>query len=223
MSFFSTLLFLYPAPLPSMTVGRLRELADRLHAANLTKPQSRLTNLQLKYGDRIDCDYEELPDECDYIERDKEYAELWPSSTMSDKSLYRAYLSIGSLESSVSKSLTAMATPETTYEFIAPDQLSLSIGPAPVSTLESEEPTCFSLLSVSLSGNGFFSWQPLSAYWKSVRSTPTIQTVAEICREFLPVPEFERLESLKDDIGDLFLNYEGYRTGDWIVSIEETG
>ena len=237
MSFFSSLVFLYPGPPPAITLGDLRAFADRLQSSGLCRP-SRLTALELKFGEAIDSDYEDtMPMEWneagtsgrfleypwDYEARDKDWNDLWPSQDFAEKRLYRAYLSIGSLEPAVSKALTAMSSPETTYEFIAPDQLSLQIGPAIPSTLETEEPICFSLLSVKLSGNGFFTWQPLSVYWDAIRSSSPIATISQICRDSFPAPEFDRLDDLRADIGPLFLNDEGYKAGDWIISVSETG
>ena len=237
MSFFSSLIFLYPGPPPPMTLGMLRDFANRLKDSGLTR-HSRLTALDLKFGKPIDSDYEDtMPMEWndagttgrflkypwDYESRDNEWLELWPSPERNDELIYRAYLSIGSLEKDVSKALTAMASHETTYEFIAPDQLSLEIGPALPSTMETEEPICFSLFSVRFSGNGFFTWQPLSAYWDSIHFTSPVSTIMNICRDAFPAREFAKLDDLKDDIGELFLNYEGYTPGDWIVSVSETG
>jgi hypothetical protein len=237
MSLFSSLVFLYPGPPPVITVGDLRAFADRLQGAGLTRP-SRFTALELKFGEAIDSDYEDtmpmvrnkagnsgmlLRYPWDYEARDKDWADLWPAYDLAEKRLYRAYLSIGSLEPAVSKALTAMASPETTHEFFAPDQLSLQIGPAMPSTLETEEPICFSLLSVRLSGNGFLTWQPLAAYWDAIRSSLPVATISQICRDSFPAPEFEELNELREDIGPLFLNDEGYTAGDWIISVSETG
>jgi hypothetical protein len=236
MSLFSSLVFLYPSPPPTITVGTLRAFAEHFQKAGLAR-QSRLTALKLKWGKAIDSDYEDtMPMEWtaagtgrfleypwDHESKGKGWPDLWPSNDMNDKQIYRAYLSLGSLEPTVSKSLTAMASEETAYDFIAPDQLSLEIGPAIQSTLETKEPICFSLFSVNLSGNGYFSWQPLSSYWNAIRATSSFSAVTSICRSSFPVREFARLEDLREDIGDLFLNYEDYSVGDWIVSIRETG
>jgi hypothetical protein len=237
MSFFSSLIFLYPGPPPALTLGDLRIFANRLKESGLASP-SRLSALELKFGKPIDSDYEDtMPMEWDesgttgqFLEypwdhesRGKDWPDLWPSTERDGELVYRAYLSIGSLEPDVSKALTSMASKETTYEFIAPDQLSLEIGPALPSTLETEELVCFSLFSVRFSGNGFFTWQPLPAYWDTIRASAPIATLMKVCRESFPAPEFARLDDLRDDIGDLFLNYEGYTPGDWIVSVSETG
>ena len=109
------------------------------------------------------------------------------------------------------------------YEFIAPDQLSISIGPSAPATLSTDEPICFSFISVSLSGNGFFTWQPLSEYWHQIGSSAVIQGIQQVCRETFPAPEFESLDDLRDDIGELFLNSAEYQSGDWIVSVSESG
>ena len=236
MSLFSSLVFLYPSPPPIITVGNLRAFANQFQEAGLAR-QSRLSALKLKLGKPIDSDYEDtMPMEWtaagtgrfleypwDHESSEERWLDLWPSSDMDDKQIYRAYLSLGSLEPTVSKALTAMASKETAYEFIAPDQLSLEIGPAIQSTLETKVPICFSLLSVNLSGYGYFTWQPLSSYWNSIRGAPPVSTIMSICKSSFPVREFARLEDLREEIGDLFLNNEDYSVGDWIVSVRETG
>ena len=237
MSLFSSLVILLPGPPPKISVRAFRDFSEALRDLNISE-SSTLTKLKFKFGDSIDCDYEDtspmewnasgtsahfLEYPWDHQSTAQDWESLWPPEDSNSTNLYRGYFSFGSLKSSFSSELTAMKSSDTQYEFFSPDQLSVQIDPVLPSTLDTELPSCFSFISVNLSGNGFISWQELSLYWDQIRASPELQSLLGVCRQAFPAPEFQRVEDVLDDIGCLFLNYSDYAPGDWIVTVQETG
>jgi len=241
MSAFSSLIIFYPGTPPRITVRELRAFCDRLRETLSLRDS--LLAVDIKYGKSIDqdfdstnkIDWEETGTSVgmgtstgfpwDHEERTGSWAELWPKPAYDSRVLYRAYIGLGSLPCETSRELTAMKNRETTYEFIAPDTLSLQIDPVRPETLDGKalDYDCYGFIGLSFAGNGFFTWQPLPKYWESAQRSPTISTVLTLCREAFPVPRLDVLPRMKDDLGDLFLNREEYQDGDWVVSVRETG
>jgi hypothetical protein len=239
MSIFSSLILFYPGQPPPLKLHELRAFCDQLR--KILALRDVYLGVNIKYGKSIDQDLEStnkinwdesgiigqtVSYDWDYKKQNLPWPELWPKVAFDSRRLYRAYVNLGSLPKPVITELTAMRDRETTYEFIVPDSISVQIDPVCPATLSSEtEDTCCGFVELSFSGNGFFTWQPLSRYWEAVRGLPTIPRLLRLCRETFPVPALadDDLDRLKSHLGELFLNRNDYQQGDWIVSVSETG
>lgn len=233
MSLFSSLCLFYPGKPPKFTVGDLRLFSSKLRQEFAFGRF--IQSVELKYGKSIDRDlkttnlmeqvgtfmWQTVSYPWDYEKREGEWNDLWPEPSHDSKVLYRANISFGSLPSGVSDELTAMS-PIDNRSYIAPDCLSLHIDPFSPGTLAGEDLSCFGMISLNLAGNGFFTWQPLPEYWQRVRNAPSLTILRRLCRESFPAPAFS-LEQFRRDLGPLFMNYEDYKSGDWIVTVSETG
>ena len=245
MSFFSSLAIFYPGRPPLPTVGELRRFCDELRAAFALRDV--LLHVGLQYGANdpaafdatqevswnesltigtLPLEEDREPEQWHHERTQLPWPQLWPESDNDARTIHRAYIHLGALTKDASRDLTAH-NPDKARAFIAPDGLSVSINPAYAMTLGTEFPEdqdlCYGFLQLGFSGNGYFTWQPLEAYWQAVRHTTTLQTALRLCRENFPVPVREDLEPLKAALGSLFLNRDEYQTGDWIVSVSETG
>ena len=235
MSLFSSLLIFYPSDPPKITLAEARTFCDQLR--NILSLRDILLAVDIKYGESIDQDDEttnlmewnetgttgrfvQYP--WDHEGRNLPWTELWPGRDAEVRHLYRASIGLGRLPKPVGTELMAMRDEKTSHEFVAPDSLSFQIDPVLPATLNTTELFAYGYIGLSFSGNGFFSWQPLSRYWEQARVSPTLRAVLQLCRETFPVPRLQ-LGQLSADLGELFLNREEYRQGDWIVSVSETG
>lgn len=233
---FSSLMLFYPGAPPALSVGELRRFCDRLREAVATGGTGRA--VRLKYGARVDQDYETTEqanwDEAGVLGKVAEYpwdhakagawGELWPAGADGEaRQVYRAQVELGNLPPKVSRGLTAARSEQAGEEFIAPDALAVEINPVCPATLATAELTAYGLIQVAFTGDGFFSWQPLERYWKQVRGTSALGKARAVCRESFPVPPLDYLDSLRQEMGALFLNRDEYQPGDWIVSISEMG
>lgn len=196
--------------------------------------------VDIKYGRAINQDYDTINKtewdesgivglcvdyEWDHEKRKAAWPDLWPEPAFDSRVPYRAYIELGSLPRAVCAEFTATDPKQRRDTFIAPDSLGLVIDPVRPRTLGGEtlEFDCYGFVKLSFAGNGYFTWQPLARYWENIRRGPTIPKVLEICRETFPVRRLDFLPRLKSDLGELFLNRDEYREGDWIVSVSETG
>ena len=236
MSFFSSLLFIYPLDTPKLTASDIMTFTTRLYESGLCK-QSTLQSVCIDYGEAIDNDIDDEDEDdegsilvlgagteqWDHHAEEGAWSGLWPSESDLQKTVCRAEVCLGWLAKSASGDLTSQKSPDDWRSSIAPDMISFGIGPALANTLATDGDICPGFVSIRLSGNGYFSWQPLDQYWQQIGGTSTVSIIAKLCREFLPAPKFEFSETENDIFGKLFLNKENRKSGDWIVSISETG
>jgi hypothetical protein len=239
MSFFSSLLFIYPLETPTLTAADIKSFTTRLFEAGICRP-SNLQYVRIDYGSEIDTDIDIEEDEDDddepsvlLISTENEtwdhqaeegaWADLWPPEACLQKTVSRASVCMGWLTKPSSNDLTSQRSPDDWNSSISPDMISFTVGPALTNTLASEEPICPGFISVRLSGNGYFTWQPLDKYWNQIKVTSTVMTLMRICKEFIPAQSFEFGGSEQAIFSELFLNADDRETGDWIVSVAESG
>jgi hypothetical protein len=159
----------------------------------------------------------------DHARLNLRWEELWPGSRYESEMISRASINLGVLTRKVSAELTASKADSKSPSYIAPSELYLYVHPVCPTTLEGEldEHQCFGGIELSFYGMGYFSWQPLSAYWSCAKQSTSLRNVMQLCREAFPAPALR--ESFTEHLGKLFLNREDYRRGDWIVSVSESG
>ncbi len=234
MSLYSSLCIVYPGSPPKLTAEDLHTFCTQLRA--VFPFGAALQRVQVKFGRAIDQDFEttQLMKEVapgmmqfveypwDHEKRDAPWEDLWPSPKRRKQVIYRAEIGFGSLPKEISREFTAISPDE--RNFIAPDSLSLSIGPFAPETLSKQNDECLGFIHLSLSGNGCFTWQPLEKYWDQIRQTPSLAAIQRACREAFPVtvPKLP-VQELQEDLGPLFLNGPDYQEGDWMVTVAETG
>lgn len=237
MAFFSSLTLFFPGTPPVITGGQWKQFSEALREA-IGIDQSSPGALQLKWGERIDQDYDR-PNELEWddsglmgtprafpwdIDIDRNpWDRLWDTANLNGGNIYRSFLSLGSLTSDVSRALSAS---DVGYKgsYIAPDSASVSAHPVCPATLDAEELVCTGLLEVRISGNGYFSWgRPYADYANQYRDAAPIIALRRVCRQFFPVVRDERFDRIADHLGSIFLNRDSYEEGDWILSIIETG
>ena len=247
MSFFSSLEVFYPGRPPSLTVGELRKFCDGLRSA-LAVEHNRRLHVSLKYGafgkkafdalhevkwdrsgmvGRLPLEEDRQPEEVDHKHSDAPWSVLWPDTAFDHKTVLRAYIHLGSLPKGACRDLTAHDPAPEARSYIVPDCLSVSISPVYAMTLATEPPQnedeCYGFLSLCFPGNGYFTWQPLDAYWQVAGHTDTVRKTLQLCREAWPAPAFGGWNTLKEALGERFLNRDPYKPGDWVVSVSESG
>ena len=237
MSFFSSLSLFFPGTPPVITGTEWKRFAEALRSA-VEVDQSSKGTLRIKWGDRIDQDYDDT-NEFDWddsgmigtprefpwdIEIDNQpWEALWQNASVNGGNVYRSYLALGALTPDACRSLGATGDSDD-GSYIAPDSVSLSANPVCPATLDAEEMVCTGLLEVSFAGNGYFSWgRPYADYAAQYREAPPIVAAQKICRELFPVTRDDRFDRIADHLGAIFLNRDYYAEGDWILSISETG
>lgn len=236
MSFFSSLTLFHPAKPPRISVGALRELAMALRATVGIVPDS-LSTVNLKWGESIDQDHKSMNEvnwdesgmigttaepEWDVSVQQSQWESAWPDSLTGEETLYRGYISIGSLTPEASKSLTAYLE-GSDYEYIAPDCASVEIDPICPGTLATDEPVCTGLVALNFAGNGYFSWRNFEEYSTQYRDAAPVASAMSLCRDAFPVKRDERFDKIDNHLGELFLNRDFYQEGDWILSVSESG
>jgi len=220
-----------------MTVGDLARLGTQLRAGIGAKPDTHC-DLQLKYGECIDQDYETTNlmdwDESGIFGSPRDYKwdgswnhVLWndlPASLATDtRSIYRAFFGLGLLTNESSSALTRQRD-EDPGSGIWPDTFSIEIDPICPTILSDEELVCTGLISINFSGSGYFSWGPTwEEYANQYRFAAPVTAARRITRELFPVSHSERLDLVCEHLGDRFLNRAFYEPGDWILSVKETG
>ena len=239
MSRHSSLSFIYPFKPPTVTTLTLQSFWNDI-ILEASKP-STLNCVKLKYGNSIDQDYQSTnmidwgPEdsnhsligfcreyEWDYRIEGKPFEQSWPDLSLCDKILYRAdVLSINSIRSDLQRELVYNIEDE--HRYFSPDSIGLHIDPAVPCTLGSTDLLCVGLIRIDLSGYGYFCWQPITKYWEQIKESQIVKIIQRLCRKHFPVPSFDlEMESIQE-FGELFLNKSSYQTGDWIISLHETG
>jgi len=238
MSFFSSLALFYPGVPPLMTASQLCEFAEALRAHAGVNDESRMS-LRLKYGDRMDQDYETTTaidwDPAGIVGTYKSYewdvewtygrgaprpAEL----TSNQQQVYRCLIEVGSLKTEVSRELTRQDENDSTCGFW-PDSLSISIDPfCPKCLGDGDELLCVGLVAVTFSGNGYFSWGvPWNVYAEQFTASEAVREAMRIARSRFPVDTAEIIPRVEAALGERFLNRSYYETGDWILTPSESG
>ena len=237
MSFYSSLILFYPGRLPQITLDSFRNLCDVVRV-NFSLSDSPLgakivyeTNDAVAPGiswneaNTIGVCEEDLwkPQKWDHANSRMAWQQLWPVTTPDDTLIRRASVNLGSLPQLLGEELTVSSKDGSSY--IAPVELSVSVGPVMPMTLDDglSPNECYGNLKLSLSGMGYFTWQPLSAYWEFARQGNNIQKLLRTCRDVYPAPPLVEPDFLKERLGELFLNQKEYQPGDWIVSVSESG
>jgi len=238
MSFFSSLALVYPGKPPRMTVAQLDQFASELRGHVGVEPDAEIT-LQLKYGDRIDQDYEPTvsmqSDESGTIaypiefEWDGEWQ--WkdgpskPASVLGGRNwIHRAYMELGWLTSETSRHLSREHESDHSCGFW-PDSLSIAIDPfCPAVLGEDEEVLCVGFIAVRFSGNGYFTWgAEWQEYAAQYRQAPPVQEALRIARKHFPVTNGEIRYRVEEALGQRFLNCLYYQPGDWVLTVNESG
>ena len=149
----------------------------------------------------------------------------WPELAHHDQSINYAYIGFGNLPQTICEELLASDPTSTTPAYIAPSELSFTYGPVRPITLDDglPEDECYGEMELSISGMGYFSWQPLADYWKLGRRSAGLQKMLRMCRQIFPAPAPVDVDILKNRLGPLFLNCDEHQPGDWIVSVSEYG
>ncbi len=247
MSFFSGLQVFYPGRPPRPTLGELRKFCDGLRTT-LAVRDDRLLRVELQYGandaetfdaahevkwdasgtvGRLPLEEERQSDGLHHERHAAAWNTLWPGINLDGQPILRASVHLGSLSEAASEDLRAVHPDGSARSYIVPDGLSVSISPVYAMTLATEPPEdedeCYGFLGLSFHGNGYFTWQPLEAYWRVAGHTATVRKTLQLCREIWPVPELGGLEALHEALGERFLNRADYQPGDWIVSVSESG
>ncbi|MEM7014462.1 MAG: hypothetical protein AAF585_23625 [Verrucomicrobiota bacterium] len=154
----------------------------------------------------------------------KPWSQVWEGANLANlnSNIYRSYCFLGDLPDHVFEALSAADEHDQTC-FIGPDGLSISANPVCPELLEADEVVCAGLVELSFSGQGFFTWKPISEYKNQYQNAAPLLAARRICREFFPVVRNERFERIAAHLGETFLNQEDYREGDWILTIDESG
>lgn len=174
----------------------------------------------------------------DHTASDQNWEALWPKPSLwsrlgwqrEEKAVHAASMNIGSLTREASLELGAK-DPTAAESYFAPETALFTVGPCSPYTLATNAPLddeasdhCHGCLALGLSGNGYFSWQPLDRYWAGVREAKLVVAALRICREHLPASPELTAEAIVAALGnEPFLNRAEYAPGDWVVSIKETG
>lgn len=188
MSYFSSLVLIFPGKPPNVSGAQLRKFAEELRKVTGVKTESP-ANLSLKWGGRIDRNRRDIA-EIDWgahglvekikaifkppganigymvpfpwdLERNrKPWHELWDQADDSRR-IYRAYVNLGNLAVEVTQRM--MASPPDgrgggTYGGIYPDSVVIEVNPVCPNTLNETYETCRGFLSVQFPGNGYFTW-----------------------------------------------------------------
>ena len=238
MSFYSALILFYPGRSPVRSLGSLRNFCD---AVRSTLP-FRLENLAVKIAYELDDGAEPNIDwnetntigvhkeewwqspNWDHAKSGSVWQQLWPEAAANEKLIRRASIDFGPLPHDLGDELTASNKHDSSYNYIIPVKLVVSMGPvAPGSLDDDPSDECYGDLALSFYGMGYFTWQPLSDYWKSARQGGNIQKMLQACRDALPAPTLVEPNIFREQLGELFLNQAEYEPGDWIVSISESG
>ena len=237
MSFYSSLILFYPGRSPQLTLDGLRNFCDVIRSKFSLSDSVLGAKIAYETNDTVKpsiswhgaktigiCE-EDLwkPQKWDHTKSRTSWQQLWPVTTPDITLIQRASVDLGSLPQNLGEELTASSKDGSSY--IAPVELGVSVGPVIPMTLDDDlSPNeCYGNLKLSLSGMGYFTWQPLSAYWEFARQGNNIQNLLRTCRDAYPAPPLVEPDLLKERLGELFLNQKEYRTGDWIVSVSESG
>ncbi len=239
MSFYSSIRIFYPGRPPSINLGELRTICDTLRKTflleddlymmdvNYENSATPSTNIIWDDTNTIGTIVQNLESETpmDHTKQSLVWQQIWPDRSSDTKAIRRADVSLGNLSESTITELAVSNRESTTPSYISPTEMAVSIGPVGIGTLTVDVPEeeCYGCLSLSFSGYGYFTWQPLAAYWTTVRQSASIQKALQMCKEISPASPQINLIALKERLGEMFLNQEDYRIGDWIVSVSESG
>jgi len=221
-----------------MTVAQLKKFCDEFQRASFLEQSTKLS-VALKYGKAIDQDLEDtnrwesigpymqqsVPYVWDHSKYGVEWDALWPDATFAQCIPYRASIHGWSLSDATHNELKTGTRGDPDNNYFSPDSLSMEINPMAPTILASNEVQrlCYGMITISISGYGCINWQPFFAYREQILKSPAITTVLRLCREHFPVPPSERLDRVQKRLGELFFNQASYQSGDWILSINETG
>ncbi len=236
MAFYSSLTLFYPGAPPIVSVAELRKFATLLRKEIGVEQQSSGT-LNLKWGERIDSDYEDtnqtvwhesgvigVPQDYPWdIEANESlWDDIWNDVSDDSRTVYRAYVSLGDLTNEASKALSAHGDSSKNSNVLL-DCASIEINPVCPRTLAAEELTCTGLFEVNFSGYGYFSWRrDFSEYATQYESALPVSATKKICRKMFPVAKDERFERIDEHLGNIFLNRNFYQKGDWMLTVLET-
>ncbi|CAN5885001.1 hypothetical protein BH11VER1_BH11VER1_05920 [soil metagenome] len=137
------------------------------------------------------------------------------------KKIYRASLMLGDLTGA--ETLGAEHEKDKTCS-IALYCLSLGIEPYAPGLLADDfdnADECLGMMCFSISGRGYFSWQPIARFAEQYQSHPIVSLYQDICRKHFPVPDIQDLTGITARLGERFLNRECYREGDWFLTLNE--
>jgi hypothetical protein len=240
MSFWSSYLLVQSAPPPVVTGRQIAAFVRELAATGLIVPGGLPVSCKVKYGPRIDADYETTDlvewDESGIIGTTKEYPwdrdakfatlpELADSVTNDQRTVYRAYLSLGTADPDIEAALTRQPSSEN-VEGLYPSDVSFHIGPQIVQGLASDEPAAVGWMALTFSGPGyFFPWSFKQARQRA-QSSDGLKRLTEICRAAWPVAPSRVTKEMIDSrraLGELWLYDDLSIPRDWLWFVSETG
>jgi hypothetical protein len=242
MSFFSSLVYYRPTAPPSVTGDDLARFLDLL-AQSGAIAQEWLLSLDLKFGRRIDKDakpatwlepikghpytarYRDIKWDVDVKHDPGNVAMLLQHLRGEPRSIYRAYIGLGSLADEAAESLRLPPSAENELTF-CPDSLSVEVGPVQLCRLACEEPAEVGWVEVRFSGNGYLYPYTLRDLIARAESSPAVRRVTDACRSFWPVeplPPDAATIGLRKQMGKLWPYDDLDRPWDWYWGIHETG
>ncbi|MCB1097071.1 MAG: hypothetical protein KDN22_15975 [Verrucomicrobiae bacterium] len=209
-----------------MSLRSLKSLAETLRSEPWidTTPNFFGSTLQLTWGEpaKLSMAEDVKPS---MRENSKEWGGLWNQLDDSDfdKAVGNLYLNLGSLGKDGRSSIRLTTTGDDDLYFL-PNSASIQVGAVcPYLLKFDEELPCAGFMSLQFSGEGYLCWMELDEIADRLDRSEMINRAKRVCREAFPVPQDGRLDQLRETFGDMFLNRDSYVSGDWILTIEETG
>lgn len=238
MSFWSSLVFAQVAAPPIVTLTSLGALVHELISAEvLANDEPPLC--QVKFGPRVDADEETTdvvewdasgiiathhPYPWDHSTTYPSLAALAKALSSDERTVYRAFLMLGSAHPDIVAALTREPSPEN-ERGLCLHAVSFEVGPVWVNVLDGEPPAFVGWMGLSFSGQGYYyPWEPREVRERA-EAHGLLRRAAEACRATWPVEPVQPtadLIAIRRQRAALWLYDDFARPLDWMWFVDET-
>lgn len=237
MSFYSSLLLARNASPPAVSASDIGGFLRKLAVTGGLENEDTLS-CKIKYGSSIDVDElsTEVVEQSGLITVFKEYPwdrddtftsiESMADSLSSDtRSVYRAYLQIGSLHDDITSVLTREPCEDNDCPLYLTNA-SFEIGPVEAYALSCQETASVGWMALHFSGPGYFYPWTYRQARERVESVERAQQLAKVCRQtwpVLPAPPAPEVIENRQQLEDLWLYDDIAKPNGWLWFVAESG
>jgi hypothetical protein len=234
MSFYTSIKYYRPGRPPQVTCDQFARFVSALcDTRAFGTDASDLRSLMVRLGDRIKrdrlgilSDSQKCPCDIELEYAPRELQEIIDCLAGDDRSIYRAWVSLGEPINEVTNPIRHSGHPENEEGF-CPDALSVGIGPVELAHLDSHRGWLVGWISLDISSQGYlFPWTFREVVEK-LEAIPAVQRLMKVCRELWPVPPDppppELVEQRRQNADYLWPYDDLEKPMDWYWGLHESG